>query len=63
MNYLNVVMAINYTNQIEFIDAMCNVGIYKKGEFFTSLSVILLFKNCAIKHKNKTFKVILNDFN
>lgn len=60
-NWLNV--AINYTNKIEFIDAMCNAGIYKKGESSTSLNVILLFKNCAINHKNKTFKVILNDYN
>lgn len=56
-------VAINYTNKIEFIDAMCNAGIYKKGESSTSLNVILLFKNCAINHKNKTFKVILNDYN
>lgn len=59
--WLNV--AVNKANKIEFIDAMCNAGIYKNLEFSTSLEVIQIFNLYALKYKNIEFCIYLNDNN
>lgn len=57
--WLNV--AINKTNKVEFIDAMCNAGVYAHNICTTSLEVIQIFNYYALNNRNKNFYVYLND--
>lgn len=57
--WLNV--AVAQEKDVEFIDCMCNAGVYLKGQYTTSFEVFLLFNEYAKKHKNINFKLILND--
>lgn len=49
--------------KINFIDCMCNAGIYKDGDLGTSMEVLHLFKIYADKFPSKCFNLFLNDFN
>lgn len=53
----------NDISEISFIDCMCNSGVYKDGDCCTSIEVLSVFLNSAIKHKNKKYKLYLNDIN
>lgn len=50
-------------NQINFIDCMCNAGIYKDGDFCTGMEVIRIFNDLAqdSRYASKKFVVFLND--
>ena len=48
---------------INFIDCMCNAGIYKDGDACTALEVINIFNDLAKRFPQKSFVVYLNDIN
>lgn len=50
-------------NQINFVDCMCNAGVYKDGDFCTALEFIKVFNELAgnPKYQAKQFVVYLND--
>lgn len=50
-------------SEITFIDCMCNAGVYKDGDCCTGIEVLAIFMEAALKHKDKTFKLLLNDYN
>ena len=50
----------NVTN-INFIDCMCNAGIYLDGDFCTSMEVLQVFVEAAKKHPDKRFNLFLNE--
>lgn len=50
-------------SEITFIDCMCNAGIYKDGDCCTAIEVLTIFMEAALKHKDKTFQLFLNDYN
>ena len=60
-NWLYVLGNASFTTSISFIDCMCNAGIYKDGDFCTSIEVLKLFMQSAAIHKTKTFNLYLND--
>lgn len=47
---------------INFIDCMCNAGIYKDGDLGTSMEVLLLFIDSAKLHTDKQYNLFLNDY-
>ena len=47
--------------QINFIDCMCNAGVYKDGDACTALEVIEDFNGLAKQFPSKKFVVYLND--
>lgn len=50
-NWLRVLCNAKYTEGINFIDCMCNAGVYKDGDFCTSIEVLKLFIVSASIHK------------
>lgn len=48
---------------INFIDSMCNAGVYKDGEIGTPIKVLELFRDAALQHQDKQFNLLLNDNN
>ncbi|MCL2882622.1 MAG: three-Cys-motif partner protein TcmP [Coriobacteriia bacterium] len=46
---------------INFIDCMCNAGIYKDGDLSTAIEIFKLFILAATSHPEKTFNLLLND--
>ena len=44
---------------INFIDCMCNAGIYMDGDCCTAMEVLNVFIEIANKHKNKNFNLYL----
>lgn len=59
--WLYVVVNVPENKKINFIDAMCNAGIYKDGDFGTAIKVLELFNEVAVFHPDKVFNLILND--
>lgn len=53
----------NDISEISFIDCMCNSGVYKDGDCCTSIEVLSVFLDSAMKHKNKKYRLYLNDIN
>lgn len=51
----------NGTNYIDFIDAMCNAGIYDDGDFCTSMEVLKVFIENVEKYPHVEFSIFLND--
>ncbi len=47
---------------INFIDCMCNAGIYTDGDLGTSMEVLLLFIDSAKLHPDKKYNIFLNDY-
>ena len=47
---------------INFIDCMCNAGVYKDGDLCTSIEVLQLFILEAKNHKQINFQLFLNDY-
>ena len=62
-NWLYVVTNVDQNKNINFVDCMCNAGIYTDGEKGTAIKVLELFNEFAWKHTDKTFNLILNDIN
>lgn len=46
---------------INFIDCMCNAGVYQDKNFCTSIEVLKIFNQFARKYRQKQFYLILND--
>lgn len=59
------IIGANYSDckQINFIDCMCNAGIYKDSTLTTSMRVLQTFIKHAKKYPNKIFNLFLNDYN
>lgn len=49
-------------NNVNFIDCMCNAGIYKDGDLGTSIQVLLLFKESAKLYPDKKYNLFFNDY-
>lgn len=47
---------------INFIDCMCNAGIYKDGDLCTSMEVLSLFVQYAAQYQNYNYNLFLNDY-
>lgn len=60
-NWLCVVSKEKKFLKINFIDCMCNAGVYKDGDPCTSILVIELFCKFAKSNPAKLFNVYLND--
>lgn len=58
-------VSVNRDNieNINFIDCMCNAGIYQDGDFCTSVEVLQLFISEAKSHPQTNFYLYLNDYN
>ena len=52
---------VDEVKNINFIDCMCNAGIYTDGGKGTAIKVLELFNEFALLHTDKTFNLILND--
>jgi three-Cys-motif partner protein len=59
--WLLVMVNAEKIKTINFIDCMCNAGIYKDGDLGTAIEVLKLFKGQAFAHTDKTFNILLND--
>lgn len=47
---------------INFIDCMCNAGVYADGDCCTAIEVLKIFIEVAERHKYKNFNLYLNDY-
>lgn len=61
--WLFVVINVQENQNINFIDCMCNAGIYKDGDFCSSIRVLELFNRVADNYPDKVFNILLNDYN
>lgn len=52
-------LEVKYVN---FIDCMCNAGVYADGDCCTALEVLNIFVDVAQRHREKTFQLYLNDY-
>lgn len=59
--WLYVVANFDNVKNINFIDCMCNAGIYKNGVLGTPIEVLILFIKFSIEHPEKKFNLFLND--
>lgn len=59
--WLYVVANFDHVKNINFIDCMCNAGIYKNGVLGTPIEVLILFIKFSIEHPEKNFNLFLND--
>lgn len=46
---------------VNFVDCMCNAGIYKDGDLCTAMEVLSLFIMAAQQHPDKHFNLFVND--
>lgn len=60
-NWVYVASCNNATN-INFIDCMCNAGIYQDGDFCSAIEVLKIFRDCAYKYPHKNYNIFLNDY-
>lgn len=60
-NWLYVITNFDNVKNINFIDCMCNAGIYKNGVLGTPIEVLKLFIEFSIEHPGKKFNLFLND--
>ena len=61
-HWLYVFSNIANKSNINFIDAMCNAGIYADGELTTAMEVLILFCDEAKTHAEKQYHIFLNDY-
>ena len=59
--WLYVVCNVPENQNINFIDCMCNAGIYSDGDLGTGVRVLELFNEFAPNNPYKEFNLILND--
>lgn len=66
VEYINLWLLISSKRDsiknINFIDGMCNAGIYADGDLGTSIEVLLLFQKSAKENPDKTYNLFLNDY-
>ena len=60
-NWTYIMCEHNKINTINFIDCMCNAGIYNDCTLSTSMEVLNIFVNQAIKYPGMKFNIFLND--
>lgn len=60
-NWVRVASENNAIN-INFIDCMCNAGIYRDGDFCSAIEVLKIFRDCAYRYPNKVYNLFLNDY-
>ncbi len=60
-NWLRVLSNAEFCSNLNFIDSMCNAGIYSDGDFSTAFKVLELFKNYAYQYPNKKYSLYIND--
>lgn len=60
--WLYVVANVPENCNINFIDCMCNAGIYQDGDLGSSMRVLELFNKIADEHTDKNFNILLNDY-
>jgi three-Cys-motif partner protein len=46
---------------VNFVDCMCNAGIYEDGDLCTAMEVLSLFITAAQQHPDKNFNLFVND--
>lgn len=59
--WLCIMSNVDEVKNINFIDCMCNAGIYTDGGKGTAIKVLELFNGFALQHRDKIFNLILND--
>lgn len=59
--WLEVAINYNKTKNINFIDCMCNAGIYENDVLGTSTEVLILFEQIAPKFPHIQFNLFVND--
>lgn len=59
-NWVYVASCNNAAN-INFIDCMCNAGIYQDGDYCSAIEVLKVFRDCAYNYPHKTYNLFLND--
>lgn len=59
--WIHVASNMKDTDNIVFIDCMCNAGVYYDGDLTTSMEVLKIFLDNAKKYPNKKFLLLLND--
>lgn len=62
-NWLFVFCKRKDIKNINFIDSMCNAGIYLDGDLGTATEVLLLFQEFCINYPEKNFNIFVNDIN
>lgn len=62
-NWLRIMVNNKQTSTINFIDCMCNAGIYVNKVLGTPTEVLKLFIEFAKNNPTKKFNVFLNDYN
>ena len=60
-NWLRVLSNAKFCSNLNFIDSMCNAGIYSDGDFSTAFKVLELFRNYAYQYPNKKYSLYIND--
>lgn len=60
-NWLRVLSHAEFCSNLNFIDCMCNAGIYADGDFCTAFKVLELFKNYAYQFPQKKYSLYIND--
>ena len=60
-NWLVVVTNRPTIKYINFIDCMCNAGMYTDGDLTTALEVLIQFAVFALMKRDKEFHIFLND--
>lgn len=61
-NWLMVMANAGTIESVNFIDCMCNAGVYKDGDLGTATEVFKLFVESATLYPDKTFNLYLNDY-
>ena len=62
-NWIYSVIGFDDCKHINFIDCMCNAGIYRDCTLSTSMEVLKVFVNQSKKNPQKEFNLFLNDIN
>lgn len=47
---------------VNFIDCMCNAGVYSDGKFCSAMEVLHIFRDVAFRNHDKQFNILLNDY-
>ena len=56
------ISSVSNAQTINFIDCMCNAGIYTDGGFCSATKVLITFCSIPRNHPEKTFNIFLNDY-
>ena len=56
------IACVSEVSNINFIDCMCNAGVYADGDYCSATEVFMSFVEAASKYKEKHFNLFLNDY-